>query len=110
MHCLRRAAYEPFYRTVREAKPDLPLIFLNRPVARKQLRVYPERTAIIRGTYEKALAEGDRNVYYIDALSLYEPFGGYEYCTVDWAHNNDLGSYAHALALEPVLRGIPENC
>ena len=62
-----------------------------------------ERREIIRTTYEKALAAGDKKVWYIDGETLLE---GRERaaCTVDGCHPNDLGFYRMALKVEPVLR------
>lgn len=49
-----------------------------------------KRRNVIRTTYEKALAEGDRHVYFIDGETLFE--GEWrDSCTVDGVHPNDLG-------------------
>ena len=46
--------------------------------------------AVVRESYERALAAGDKNVYFIDGGDL---FAGSERadCTVDGGHPNDLG-------------------
>ena len=61
------------------------------------------RAAIVRETYENALKSGDRNVYFIDGLTL---FGDVDpaLCTTDRTHPNDLGHYQIAKSLEAFIR------
>ena len=96
----------PFYRTVRDARPDTPIIMLSKPDV---LSVDPGaaygfdlRREIIRKTYERAVAEGDKNVYFIDGASIFgdDPLRA---CTVDTCHPNDLGFYRYYEKLYPVL-------
>ena len=64
-----------------------------------------ERNAIIRATYEKALAEGDKHVYYIDGRDLLLPYAR-EHSLVDGAHPSDvgfLGMYTRMLPLMETL-------
>jgi lysophospholipase L1-like esterase len=51
---------------------------------------YVERREVIRRSYEKAISNGDKNVYFIDGETL---FSGecIDACTVDNCHPNDLG-------------------
>ena len=52
--------------------------------------------------YKKALAEGDKNVYFINGKTF---FGKDLYsCTVDSIHPNDLGFYFMAKKLIPVIK------
>lgn len=91
--------HERLYRIYRKANPTTPILFVSKP----DFHPYdPEasaenakRRAIIRGTYEKALSEGDCLVDYIDGETL---FSGYhrESCAVDGCHPNDLGFYRMA--------------
>ena len=97
------ATHEPFFRTVRQAQPTLPVVMLSRP----KYILTPEeeqRRQIVRRTYENALASGDHNVYFLDGpalMALAENEG-----TVDNCHPNDLGFYSMAAALFPVLSRI----
>ena len=98
-----KRTHERMFRTIREARQDLPIIILPRP----QYRPSPaeqERAAVIKKTYENALAAGDRNVYYLEspALMAAAKCDG----TVDNCHPNDLGFYSMAKALEPLLKSI----
>ena len=58
--------------------------------------------AMIMRTFQNALADGDKNVYFVDGASI---FAGDEYdaCTVDGTHPNDLGFYRFFKALQPIF-------
>ena len=103
-----RKTHEPFFRIIREAQPDLPVVILSRCdiwpnlTASKYRRDCKRRDAI-RTTYDKAVAAGDRHVYFIDGETL---FGNRDRdaCTVDGAHPNDLGFQRMHETILPVLR------
>ena len=90
------------YRIIREKQPDLPIIMIT---AADRNMALPERKAIIRSTYENALANGDKNVYFIDGEDIYKPVGR-SHCTVDAAHPNDVGFLLMADAIGNVLKKI----
>lgn len=80
---------------IRKFKPDLPVILVTKPDILLENEDDIKRRDIIFSTYSHAIANGDRNVYYIDGYSL---FGGegHDSCTVDGAHPNDLGFWRMA--------------
>ncbi|MDD3119622.1 MAG: SGNH/GDSL hydrolase family protein [Victivallales bacterium] len=94
--------HEPFFRIIRERRPDLPVIMISRcdsaftPDAVR-------RREIIRRTYDRAVGGGDRKVWYIDGSTL---FAGpdRDSCTVDRIHPNDLGFYRMATVIRPILQ------
>ncbi len=93
--------HEPLFRMFREAQPDTPVIMMNRPrfhLTEDEVR----RRDIIRATFDKAVAAGDTNVYYIDMSEHFEPVFG-EVALVDGCHPNNLGFYYMAKAVAPVL-------
>lgn len=100
-----RKTHEPFFKMIREASPDLPVVFTTMPMYEK--KDYNERTEIIRTTYENALKNGDKNVYFIDGGDFFPP-DQYVYCSNDNTHPNDLGMFYMANAYEPVLKKILE--
>ena len=63
-----------------------------------------ERVAIIRTTYENALANGDKNVYFIEGKTLmqYAKNEG----TVDGCHPTDFGFYSMAKTIASLLETI----
>ncbi len=94
--------HEPFFKAVREKHPDLPVFILSRPQPNPNEEELIRRDTV-RKTFENALANGDKNVYFIDGTQIMNVFGG-DSGTVDNAHPNDLGFYCMAAALEPGLR------
>lgn len=100
-----RATHYNFYKIIRNAQPDVPIIMISRFSQGYSTTEAgaAERRAIIKATYDKAIAEGDKNVYFIDGADVYPA----EYrgsCLVDGTHPNDLGMYFVANAIYPVLK------
>ena len=107
------ATHEPFFRAVRKAQPDLPVIILSMCDIRSYIlhsnnpgtteSTAADRREIIRRTWQHAVDAGDRNVYFIDGETL---FGKkmYDACTVDGCHPNDLGFYRMFKHVLPVLK------
>lgn len=97
--------HEPFYRIIRKAQPELPIVMVTRPDFERVKQNAIEHREVVRATYQKALAEGDQNVYFVDGETF---FGKQErdLCTVDDSHPNDIGFLRMADGLEPVLRSI----
>jgi hypothetical protein len=95
--------HEPFFKLMRQAKPDVPIIMVGRPDFYADSTECCKRREIIQNTYENALKSGDRLVYYIDNELL---FGSEDRdsCTVDGCHPNDLGFMRMAEVIYPVLR------
>ena len=97
------ATHEPFFKTVREKHPDLPILMLSAPKVKRDAS-WQRRYEIIRTTYENALAAGDKNVYFIDGATPFSEIGP-EYF-VDGIHPSDLGFYLMAKAVADILRPI----
>lgn len=97
--------HEPFYRIIREAQPDTPIVMVSRPDFDSHPQDSALRREIIRRTYDRALAAGDRHVAFVDGETLFGPTDR-ALCTVDGTHPNDLGFLRMADALEPVLRSM----
>jgi lysophospholipase L1-like esterase len=99
-----QSTHERFFLRFREKNPQAPVIFLSAPNVRIET-AFDCRRPIVRATYEKALARGDKNVYYIDGYDL---FGeeDWDSCMVDGCHPNDLGHYRMAMHLAPIFKKI----
>ncbi|MBR7161243.1 MAG: hypothetical protein IKD07_02385 [Clostridia bacterium] len=104
------------YRTIRDQNPNLPIVMASRPdywTRNYTLEYYgveenEKRRRLIEDNYKRALAEGDRNVYFVDGSKMYPEELRHE-CTSDGCHPNDLGYYFMANAFEAVLRPILEE-
>lgn len=82
--------HERFFRKVREAHPDMPVIIMTKPDFDSDPVGNSARREIIRRTYSNAFAAGDKNVYFLDGEQFFGTFGR-DMCTVDGCHPNDLG-------------------
>ena len=103
-----KSTHEKFFKRIRESKPNVPVVMITRPYAN-----YGEdenaRKAVVKTTYDNAVASGDKNVYFIDGESFFKDFRDKELCFIDTIHPNDLGFHKMAEIIEPVIRGILEN-
>lgn len=100
--------HEPFFRLIRERRPDLPIVILSLcnfwrhhgPELAKRTEL---RREAIYATYRNAIDAGDKHVYFVDGETL---FGNRDRdaCTVDGCHPNDLGFYRMYETVLPVLR------
>ena len=97
-----RDTHEKFFRIVRETQPNLPIILISGP-RDPQWPDSAARRDIVKETYDKAVAAGDKNVYFIDGLSFFDKVPR-KYATVDQIHPNDLGMYIMFQRILPVLQ------
>ncbi len=106
---LEKTHYEG-YRRFREKQPKTPVIMASRPDfffpgTPESLAANKRRRSIIRATYERAKAEGDKNVYFIDGSTFYpEEFRAD--CTSDGCHPNDYGYHHMAKAFAEILKDL----
>ena len=102
-----RDTHEKFFKAVREAQPELPIIILSKcdypNYDPEKIAVSNIRRDIIRQTYLNAVAAGDKNVWFIDGELL---FGGEDRdaCTVDNCHPNDIGFFQMYKTILPTLK------
>lgn len=97
------ATHEPFFKTVREKHPDLPIVMLSAAKVKRDAS-WQRRCDIVRQTYENALSAGDKNVYFIDGATPFSEIGSD--CYVDGLHPSDLGYYLMAKAIAGILQPI----
>ena len=57
-----KATHYPFYEVIREKYPEIPYIMITKPDFRRNPQANAVRRDIIKASYEKARANGDRNV------------------------------------------------
>ena len=97
------ATHQKMFSLIREQNPDLPILILSRPKYRLT-ETEQKRLAIIKRTYDEAIAAGDQHTYMIDGPTLmrYAKNDG----TVDIHHPNDLGFHSMAKVLIPQLRAL----
>ena len=101
------------YRTIRAKNPDVPIVMASRPDywTRNYTFEYhtveetEKRRRLIEGNYLRALAEGDRNVYFVDGSKIY-PEELRNECSSDGCHPTDLGFYRFVNAYQPKIAKI----
>lgn len=82
--------HKPFFERIRLSHPTLPVVMLTRP------NIYPDSETnkrthdIIYKNYTDAVANGDRNVYFVDGSEYLKPYG-YDDAILDGVHPNDMG-------------------
>ena len=104
--------HEKFYKTIRAAQPNLPIIIVSGP-RDGRVEEFRKRRDIIKATYTRAVAAGDRNVYFVDGLHFYKqpgmPVIPRDFTTVDNTHPTDLGFHLMYLKILPVLKKALAN-
>ena len=99
--------HEKFYKTIRAAQPDLPIIIVSGP-RDGRVEEYRTRRDIIKATYTRAVAAGDKNVYFVDGIHFYDqpgmPVIPRDFTTVDNVHPTDLGFHLMYLRILPELK------
>ena len=96
------------YSIIREINPTVPYIMISRPDFLLHYDDCVARRAVILDSYARALAEGDKNVYFIDGQSFFRGRDE-DSCTVDGCHPNDLGFHKMADHIERVIVWALEN-
>lgn len=95
--------HEKMFKKIRQNNPDMPIIIMSRP------KFYltneeEERLSIIKATYNNAIENGDKKVFFIEGKKLMEMAEGEG--TVDNCHPTDLGFASMAKAVGDVLEEI----
>ena len=91
-----------FYERFRQHQPNTPIVMVSRPDRDSDPKVWLRRD-IIRNTYEKALALGDKNVCFVDGLAFFDDEVR-SACLVDGCHPNDLGFHFMAKGIGAAIR------
>ncbi len=106
---LRNTHYN-FYKAIRTAHPNIPIVMMTRPVFSTQSSAEEiARQRIVKDTYDRAIEEGDTNVYFINGAEMLQDALFYHdgpLCMTDRVHPNDAGHYYMAEAVYNVLKPI----
>jgi lysophospholipase L1-like esterase len=99
----------PLVRTLREARPDAPIVLVenivyqNAPLVPASRDAYQAKNAALRKEYERLVSEGVTGLTYVPGDALLGDDGE---GTVDGTHPTDLGFLRMAGVLAPVLRPL----
>ncbi len=92
--------HEPFFKRIREAHPDLPVIMVTRPTYHADSDA-DARAEVIYATYKNAVDSGDERVWFIDGREFFGDKA--PMCSCDDCHPNDLGFYLMAEKIKPYV-------
>ena len=90
------------YKIIRENNPDLPIVMMNKPDFMLERESDIQRRITVQRTYHYGIENGDKNLYYIAGLSLFDGLDREE-CTTDGCHPNDIGMIRMADAMTYTL-------
>ena len=112
---LKRSHYK-LYETVRAAHPDIPIVMMSKPIFTVGLdNTAPfyedeQRIELIKEDYNKALASGDKNVYFINGYEDYFPMRSMaDIYSNDFCNPNDAGMHFMGLAVYKKLAPALES-
>ena len=98
---------EEFFRILRQAHPDVPIVFVENPffphavVDEKTASDIKANNAALKALYKKMKAEGQKRLYYITNEGMMGDDGE---AFVDGVHPTDLGMYRYAMHVIPTIR------
>lgn len=98
---------EKFFYTLRNAHPDVPIIFVERPVYPNSLldvkvqRETDSRNGAQKALYQKLKKAGQKKLYYLESKKIY---GEDREDTVDGTHATDLGAVRYVDAILPLIK------
>lgn len=95
----------PLYEVFRAAHPDTPVIFVSRPDYHPDIEYDVLRREVVLNSYKKAIANGDKNVYFVDGATIFDGELS-DSCTVDDCHPNDLGFFRMAQAIGKAVKEV----
>lgn len=98
-----KETHEDFFKIIRNAQPDLPIIIVTKPDFDNNVKENSIRRKIIFETYKNAIDRGDKNVYFVDGETLFGTKDR-DSCTVDSCHPNDLGFMRMAEHIYPTIK------
>lgn len=94
-----KKTHAEFFRIIRKAQPNLPILILTRGDWPS-----PKRTAVIRATYDEAVKAGDKHVYFVDGKDYFAHLPDPGLALVDGCHPSDFGFYLMYEKVLPVLK------
>lgn len=100
-----QATHEKFFLRIRELQPELPVVFVSHPYYSEPTETDLARVAVVRQTYENAVAAGDRNVRFVDSRIFFTKEMRDLYA-VDNLHPNDLGQMDMAQKIFPFVKDL----
>lgn len=99
-----RSTHYRLYERYRARRPDTPILFISKPDF-SGCGEDEERLKIVRATYKKAKADGDKNVYFLSGKRFYGNKDRWGF-SVDGCHPTDFGFYRMATEIYKKMKTI----
>jgi lysophospholipase L1-like esterase len=99
----------PFYRILRRAHPDVPILFVENPrfpyalFDTEMAAQVANKNAALRDIYDQLRSEGEKHIRYLSSRDMIGRDGE---ATVDGQHFTDLGFVRYAALLEPIIKKL----
>ena len=97
--------HKRMYEIIRKENPDIPYLIISKPDFAYRRYDASVRRKVIFDTYDYAIKNGDKNVYYIDGSSMFRG-RDWDNCFIDTVHPNDVGFLKMADCIEPILSSV----
>ena len=100
---------EPFVKTLRDAHPDVPIVFVEQaPYSQDALSSSSTESVRLKNEaqhtmYKRLKAAGYKKLYYVSGKKLIGTDGE---ATVDYVHHTDLGALRYSEVLYPLLKKL----
>ena len=99
-----KKTHEPFFKIIREKRPEVPVVMVSRPSSGwLSVEMDEIRRDIVMQTYLNARNRGDKQVFFVDGTHFYNK-DVREMPSIDKSHPTDLGFYLMTKSILPVLR------
>lgn len=100
---------EAFFRVLRKAHPDVPVVFIENPnypgmrFDAGRENYVKSKNAALHQVFDKLVADGEKNIYLVGAMNM---LGSDNTGTIEGTHFTDIGFVSYANILVPVLRPL----
>lgn len=95
----------PLYEAIRSKHPYIPYIMISRPTNSLTSMGFVKCFEVIKASYERAVAQGDKNVYLIDGREFFKGLNAIE-CTADLTHPNDIGFHKMSEIIGDIIEKV----
>lgn len=101
-----RQTHGRMFEIIRKAQPNLPIIMLTTTPKLIYAGSKDERIAAVYATYQQAISNHDKNVYFLNGSTVCDESDGPVGATVEGSHLNDIGFQCLANALAEVMEPL----
>jgi len=98
---------EKFYRILREAHPDVPVVFVENPnypgmrFDKGREQFVNSKNEVLHKVFDNLVASGEKNIFLVGAMEM---LGDDNVGTIEGTHFTDIGFTSYANTLAPVLK------